>query len=291
MNLSIIIPTRDRPQKLEMVIKQLNKNSFFFNEIIIVDSSNVKNKKKIQSFLKSLKLNIKFFNSKPSIAFQRNVGIKKFNKNNKYFMFLDDDIVFMRESFTKMKRFIKDNHKKFFGFSFNLVDTDEEDFFESLKKSKIVKNFGLYDDKIGKILQSGWHTKIKNAKENVKVEWIPSCATIFKNKNKNLLFDNFFSDYSYLEDLDYSYRMSKFGSLVVVKECKCHHKNNIERKSFNFGKKEFINRYYFVKKNKFSKTKFFFTAIVKMFLNLIGLKFSKTLGNIWGLISIFFQKF
>ena len=48
MKLSIIIPTKDRPKKIIELIKQLEKNKFFFNEIIIIDSSNNANERYIK---------------------------------------------------------------------------------------------------------------------------------------------------------------------------------------------------------------------------------------------------
>ena len=91
LDLGIVIPTRNRSAMLCKTIKILEKNNFFFKEIIIVDSSNEFHKSKINTFIKFNKKNIKIFNSKPSISLQRNVGLDKVIKRRKYVMFLDDD--------------------------------------------------------------------------------------------------------------------------------------------------------------------------------------------------------
>ena len=52
LDLSIIIPTRNRSSMLTKTIKKLLKNTFFFQEIIIVDSSNKFHKSKIATFQK-----------------------------------------------------------------------------------------------------------------------------------------------------------------------------------------------------------------------------------------------
>ena len=106
MKLSVIIPTKDRPRRLIKLIKTLEKNKFFFNEIIIVDSSNDINKSYIKKKLISIKLVVKLINSKPSIANQRNLGIKKEKRDNNYIMFLDDDISF-NYSFLEYEKFYK----------------------------------------------------------------------------------------------------------------------------------------------------------------------------------------
>ena len=46
--ISIIIPTKDRLNFLKNTLRNLDKNNFFFNEIIIVDSS----VKKINNYIK-----------------------------------------------------------------------------------------------------------------------------------------------------------------------------------------------------------------------------------------------
>lgn len=286
MRISIIIPTKDRPYKIKRLLNQLYNNKFFFNEILVVDSSNVDNKRKLIFIIKQAELNIKLINSIASISVQRNKGLKNMKKSNKFFMFLDDDIVFKKNSFVEMKKFIKKNEKLYIGYGFNLISKIDYGFLESIKRNKIMEKLGIYNTKIGKIVPSGWQTKINNVKQNQEVEWLSTQAVIYKNKKKKLYFDNFFKGYSYLEDLDYSYRMSNFGNLIVVKKAMYYHNNNIERKSFSFGQKEFINRYYFIKKNKIYTRYFFLGGVVKIFLNLSKLQLLKVLGNISGLTKI-----
>ena len=89
MKISIIIPTKDRPYKIKKLLNQLYNNKFFFNEILVVDSSNVDNKKKLIFIIKQAELNIKLINSIASISVQRNKGLKNMKKSNKFFMFLE----------------------------------------------------------------------------------------------------------------------------------------------------------------------------------------------------------
>ena len=286
MRLSIIIPTKDRPYKIKRLLNQLYNNRFFFNEILLVDSSNINNKKKLIIIIKKTYLNIKLINSRPSISLQRNKGLENMKKNNIFFMFLDDDIVFKKNSFIEMMKFIKKNRKIYTGYGFNLINKDNYGFLENIKRNKFIENLGIYNTEIGKIVPSGWQTKINNVKKNQEVEWLSTQAVIYTNNKKRISFDNFFKGYSYLEDLDYSYRMSKFGKLIVVKKAMYYHNNNIERKSFSFGQKEFINRYHFINKNKIYTKYFFLGAVIKVFLNLSKLQLLRVLGNIFGLAKI-----
>lgn len=286
MKLSIIIPTKDRPKRLIKLIKQLEKNKFFFNEIIIIDSSNGLNNKYIKEKLIGINLDIKLIKSKPSIAYQRNLGIRKVKKDNDYLMFLDDDISFNNSSFKNMEKFIRKND--YIGYSFNIFEKNQFSFYDNLKRSKLSKKLGIYDSRVGAVSPSGWHSKIINVKKNTEVDWLSTTAVIYKS-NLKINFDIFFSGYSYLEDLDFSFRARKKGKLVIVNKAKYFHKNFIERKNFEFGKKEIINRHYFVKKNKLNFLSFIIATLIFVFLNLLNLRIQRFLGNFFALLKIIFN--
>ena len=196
-------------------------------------------------------------------------------------MFLDDDISF--------KKFLKKNEKfilnniLYQGYTFNLEASNSNTFLDNLKKSNLSRKLGLYNKSVGSISPSGWQTKIEIVKKNTEVDWLPCAATIYKKSKKIIYFDEFFSDYSYLEDLDFSFRKKKLGKLIIVKDAIYKHTNFIERKSINFGIKEIINRYYFVKKNNFNLNIFYFGSILKTILNLLNFKLYKFFGNLIGL--------
>lgn len=74
LNLSIVIPTRNRLKLLTKTLIHLKKNNFFFREIIIVDSSD--KEKKIQLSELKLTFDFKVINCTPGISKQRNEGLK-----------------------------------------------------------------------------------------------------------------------------------------------------------------------------------------------------------------------
>ena len=292
LNLSIVIPTRNRVDMLNKTLKHLSVNRFFFKEIVIVDSSDKIQKTEIKLLKNFNKLNIKIFDSKPSISLQRNIGLKHVSKKIKYVMFLDDDLCFQKNALKNMFYFVK-TKKNMVGFGFNLIIKDINNFTEFLKKNKFMKLLGIYDSRDGVVTQSGWQTKAINLKKNKFVEWIPTQAVIYKNdKIKNLRFDKAYGRYSYLEDLDFSYSLMKKGDLIICSNAKYSSNNIIKRNPYYFGVKEIINRYYFVNKFKLSKKFFFmgFLALVtKHFFMFVSLKPSyllRIIGNFSGIIKI-----
>ena len=67
--------------------------------------------------------------------------LKKFNRKNNFLMFCDDDILFHKNSFKNMDKFIN-KYPKYVGYGFNLIERENK-FFENIKKSKIFKYFGF----------------------------------------------------------------------------------------------------------------------------------------------------
>ena len=78
------------------------------------------------------------------------------------------------------------NFKNICSYAFNLKSDKNKFKNEKLKVNFFTEFVGLYSSKPGKVLKSGWHTKISNLNRDTVVEWIYSGATIFVlNKIKN----------------------------------------------------------------------------------------------------------
>ena len=283
---SLIVPTKDRTKKVINLLNQITEKNIFFSEIIIVDSSNEKNKKELIDFISGKK--IKLISSKPSISLQRNLGLKNSNLLNEFIMFCDDDIVFKNQAFQEMDKGIN-KYIDVAAFSFNLDSPIKDNFLEKIKRSYIVNKIGIYSDQPGKVLRNGWQTKFSNVDKDLEVQWLSTQAVIYRRKKiDSLEFDENLGQYSYLEDFDFSFMLSKKSKLMVISLAKYNHPNFIERKDFNFGKLEIINRYYLVKKHNFNKFNFFLSAIIKIIINFFEIfrgkfLFNKILGNICAL--------
>ena len=289
LNLTIVIPTRNRLKLLTKTLIQLKKSNFFFKEIIIVNSYD-KEKKKELNKLKTF-FNVKIINSKPGISKQRNKGLKNVNKMCKYVMFLDDDIIFKKNAIIEMYNFLKTN-PKCAGVGFNLMIKNINNHFERIKKYKLIKYLGIYDDKSGKVTPSGWQTKAINLKKNEYVDWLPTQAVIYSYQRiKQKKFDINYGAYSYLEDLDFSYDLKNKG-LIINSQAKYSSNNNVKRNPFFFGLKEIVNRYYFVKKFNLSKFNFLIGCsflVIKHLILFFTFKpgyLIRVLGNFVGLIKI-----
>jgi hypothetical protein len=287
----VIIPTKDRLKELTTTLNFLNLNKFFFNKIIIVDSSNFEIKKKIKEIILNYDLNIKLVDSSPSTCLQRNIGFN-FLEKEYYIMFLDDDNIFYKDAFHKMEIFLK-THKNFSGVAFNQIYNYKYTFLDKLKKNLVFDKVGIYSSKNGGFSKSGWQSKFINFDKNSIVEWLPTRAVIYRSSEiKEIRFDEKLGVYGYLEDLDFSLELKKKGNLMVCGDAKYTHDQSINRPGFEFGKKEVKNRYYIVKKHNLNKFLFFLTLFARIIMTfckgIIGdLNSIKRLsGNIIGIWTI-----
>ena len=118
----LIIPTKNRSEKIIKLIYRLKDLNLRFSELIIVDSSNNFHSSKISSECKIK--NIKYYKTKSSTSFQRNFGMNKMNKNIKYVMFMDDDVVLLNDTFEKINKCIEkfSEDPNIAGFGFNQTE-------------------------------------------------------------------------------------------------------------------------------------------------------------------------
>jgi glycosyltransferase involved in cell wall biosynthesis len=293
---SLIIPTRNRATLLFKTLNQFIKYKIKFEEILVIDSSD----KYDELFAKKIckKFSVKFYRSKPSTSLQRNLGLKLRNKNNQFVMFLDDDIFFFKDSFIRMNKSVNlyksDNNIS--GFGFNLITNKKKSFLDSIKSSDIIKSMSLYSDQPGVVTKSGWQTIVSNIKSNVLAEWCTTQAVIYKSKFiKNIYFNKNLGTYSYLEDLDFSFKVNKNKKKILVNyTSKYKHPNEIKRNNLSFGIVEIFNRFIIVKSNQLNLKLFFLGSFVRFFLSLFSMfkgefnSFFRACGNLAGIIKSFF---
>ena len=215
-------------------------------------------------------------------------------------MFLDDDVVFFKNAFQEMNKTILKYSKnnQIIGFGFNQINSLNNSFFEKIKQSNFIKKINLYSDKPGQVTKGGWHTKILNLKEDVIAEWVFTTASVFKSKALgSKRFDTSLGVYSYLEDLDFSLNITRPNLKILISHAsKFKHPLNIDRSSFLFGKTEILNRHKIINKYKLSKFLFFLTVSIRFLISFSRIlildfnSFNRSLGNIYAILIIIFNK-
>jgi GT2 family glycosyltransferase len=290
-SLSLVVATKDRPDDLRKMLSSLQNQTLAPAEIIVVDASS----NPVESILKEFTtLSIRYLRHlPPSAAAQRNAGIQACSPNASLIGFADDDILFESNAFEHMLRFWDSASSDTLGASFNLRNYPKRgpSFF---KHSKISEAIGLYSPRPGSVSQSGWQTVIPGLAQDQFVDWLPTTAVTFRREALQLsLFDDFFESYSYLEDLDLSYTISRSGRLAVVAGAGFSHFPSPSGRvtPFQFGRYEVRNRLYFVRKHSLSLSRCYLGLAIRLAMSLISGVFhmnrsllDRALGNLQELL-------
>lgn len=288
--LGIVVPTRNRPNELGRLLKNLSEQSRVPDAVVVVDSSDREfDCKSIVLGLANL-LPLRYIrHAPPSAAAQRNAGIETLVGEVDLIGLIDDDVVLDGDALKNACAAIFDLSDNIVGFALNRTDHEAAQKIGYLRGSRIIAATGLYSPRMGVVSPSGWHTRISTVEKDTVVEWIATGAAIWRaSALKDLRFDEFFEEYSYMEDLDLSLQARALGGLVVLAEAKYgHHAALGGRKSrFWFGRIEVRNRYYIVRKHGLSKSRFLVGMLLRMGLTVADIgrghwcEVMRLLGNI-----------
>src|SRR5579859_1880636 len=219
--ISLIVATKDRPEDLRKLLHSLCQQTIGPAEIVVVDASRQSVEPIIAEFPQ---LTTRYLSHwPPSAAAQRNAGIRACDPHSTLLGFADDDTTFEPQAFANMIRFWENAETDVLGAAFNFRNLPRRGN-SFLKHSALAEWLGLYSPKPGSVSLSGWQTVVGEVTETQFVEWLPSGASVFRREvfSKDV-FDEFFQSYSYLEDLDFSYTISRAGRLAIVADAGFSH--------------------------------------------------------------------
>lgn len=294
--IAFVVATKDRSDDLRKMLQSLSDQSHRPDQIVIVDSS----ADPVSAITKGFpELNIKYLHhTPPSASAQRNIGIRAVDPDMELIGFLDDDIILAQNALEIMLKFWQTAPENFGGCAFNLVNPPSRSV-SRLKESALSRGLGLYSDKKGIVMPSGWQTLTGTVKNTTFVEWLPSTAAVWRSELfDSFRFDEFFDGYSYLEDLDFSYGVSKHNTLAIVADARYwHYPSPSGRVSqYRFGKIEVRNRLYIVRKHRLSLSRCYLGVMIRLLMTLGSAvktrnmdDLRRALGNCQGIVHVFFK--
>jgi GT2 family glycosyltransferase len=294
IKLGFVIATKDRPGDIRNLLNNLSGQSVRPDQVIIVDSSADPAGAVTEEFPD---LNIRYIrHPKPSASAQRNAGIKAVDDGIELVGFLDDDIILEDGSISAMMKFWTSAPEDMGGCSFNfrnLIPTEKQ----WLKTSRLAQWLGLYSAEKWVVTQSGWQT-FSEVTETTSAQWLPAGASVWRKAVLDQFkFEEHFDGYSYLEDLDFSFGVSKYYRLAVVADAGFFHYHSPSGRvgSFDFGRMEVLNRLYFVKKHGLSICRCYAGLMIRLSMSVAtAIKtadrnlFKRAMGNCSGLIKSIF---
>lgn len=272
--LCFIIPTKDRIEMLNRLLKSIYSQNILPKYIIVVDGSVVSIENEIFKDLNVQIIYARHF--PPSLTAQRNLGISLIPKESSLVGFLDDDLVFLEDASKNILNFFaEDTEKKVGGASFNLSNSG------TFSVSRLSRFFLTSSTVPGKFTKAGTSGNHNNPNENMYTEWLCGGATVWRKQVfEEFRFDEWFKGYALYEDADFSYRVSLKWKLAIVKDANVLHLhvfNTLNSDALKkYGDLEIVDRLYFAKKypNRFSYFLSIWSCVGTTLMHLwTGLKF------------------
>jgi glycosyltransferase involved in cell wall biosynthesis len=252
------------------MLESLRIQSFPPDQVAVVASGSEESRGVVNEFPS---LNIQYLHiSRPSASRQRNAGLQLADPEATLVGFLDDDIVLAPDAIEAMLAFWEQAPPDVGGAGFNfrnILAPETERKWKLRPTVWLYNTFMLRNERKGRVLRSGFPTPIYPAGQNTYVDWMESLGFVFrKDVVEQFQFDDFFEGYSYLEFLDYTYSISRKYRLCVVSNAWVTHYSSPIKDSYLLGKKQVINRIYFVRKHPpLSLVRCCLSLVLHMFFN------------------------
>ncbi len=230
-DLSVLTPTKDRPQALTRMLNSLVDQEISVGRVLIVGSGTSLDEV-IEQFKN--KLPIEYFQSDVSGQIrQRNLGISKLDESSKLVACIDDDIVFEEGAINSMIEFWNACEDDTAAVAFNIIGGSMQPDTPNLLK----RLFFVSSKYPGRVLKSGFVSSASNVPSDVRVQWVPGGVTVWRQA---LLKDNFHEPIDAKrvdgEDLRFSYPLGKKYPLYVCAKAAVRHEHKFDYKVSNIHK-------------------------------------------------------
>lgn len=269
MKFSLIICTYQRPQVLLKLLKSVQLQNIYPNQILVIDAS-------LDSFTEEILKPKEFSNlnyykveeQERGLTKQRNYGIQKVAETSEIVCFLDDDIVLTPEYFQNLIGTYSQNtdalgvggaildevqwKKKSVGKAVKFDEFELDGYIRKLGSRNVLRRkLGLLSDQ-----PPGFMPEFSNG---LSIGFLPptgktypveffmgGVASYRKELFKEISFSSFFEGYGLYEDMDFCLRASKIGQLYVNTAAQLYHYHEEAGRpnQFNYGKMVVRNGWY-----------------------------------------------
>jgi GT2 family glycosyltransferase len=248
--LAFVIATKDRPEELRRLWRSVLAQSRLPDEVIIVDAS--ARPTALSAGPGTGPVPRVLPAPVASASRQRNSGLAAVSEGTTLVGFLDDDAVLDADAVDEMLRFWRQAGPDVAGAAFNMVNHPPLDW-PVIKRACLALRLGLYSARGGEVTASGFQTMIGPVAATAWTAWLPSGASVWRREVfDRFRFDEWFAGYSYLEDVDFSYRVGRTAKLAVVAPARYRHLPAAGGRGggYAFGVREVLNRVHFVSKHR-----------------------------------------
>lgn len=218
VDISVIIPTRNRKESLMDTINSICSGEYIPNEIVIVDQSDEEHREIMSELEKVNQTTITYcYLEKPSLTVARNIGICKAKYN--LIICSDDDILVENDTIKNVYNILS-NEKDIALIAG--INTRGYDLKSNNIQSMIGYGFGRKNlkKKCGHVTKAIFGSYPKSIENRIETEWAMGYFFALKKDillESGVLWDEKLVSYAYPEDLDFSYRFHRFISSKGMK--------------------------------------------------------------------------
>lgn len=257
--IAILIPTRNRPEKITILLDSLVSSTIRPHQIIIV-ASGVDIKSHLKRYEQYFNICYQFTTSLGQIT-QKKIGLSFLNKENEWCLFLDDDLIVEADAIENALKAVNSRVDHYVvGVGFSLPTTSR------IQNAKLLhlmigKLFGIRSNVPGKVLRNGHATSYMQEGDIVSTEWLNGASMWRKSVVNTYGLELPSTSYAACEDLIFSYPLRREGELIYAPTAKVGFQEG-ELSDFD-SLKVFESasywRYYFVCQNQLSQFAFFYS--------------------------------
>ncbi len=241
--IAYVVPTKDRPDDMRKLLKSLTEQTRMPDQIIIVDGSD----DPIEALCTDSDLALDYVRVRPpSLAAQRNAGMAALRDDITIAGYLDDDLVLEPDATEKMVAFWEAAETPPGGVSFSIINQPE-----ARNGKWLHRLLGMQHQEPGRVLATGFASDIPYVTETIRTDWLYGGATIWsRDAIERFSYDEWYVGHGFLEDVDYSYRVSRQWPLYVCAASKVWHFSRPmnPNRTYDFGRQQVFNRVYFARK-------------------------------------------
>jgi glycosyltransferase involved in cell wall biosynthesis len=262
MKVSAIIPTKNRYLDLVSCVQSLLFQTTLPDEIIIVDASDTEGLRKVlmETFTNSPA--ICYIHTSPGLTRQRNTGVAA--ASGDFLFFFDDDVVLDTHFIEEIVRIFKNDPDKEIGGVFgNIVEsfsTNEPKQQSEWKNAVLMWGYSLFSSVFllskvrhdGTFQPSGFPTYPYGSDSIQIVECVPGGLTAYRKEVfSEFRFDEELPGYGYMEDDDFSYRVSREYKNVYTPFARVIHNESPAARDRRYESRKMMvmNHYYLFRKN------------------------------------------
>lgn len=261
---AVVIPTRNRPEKLQRLLSSLANSSVKPKQVVVV-SSGMNVQRIIELFTKSLSITYVHSHVAGQVA-QKKLAISMIDQDVEWCLFSDDDLFFDSEAIANALEIVNVHENKgIIGVGFRLPPTSRMQG-KSAMAQKLSRLFLLDSSKPGRVLASGHASSYLQQNQITSTEWLNGVSMWQISFARDYGKDVISTQYAACEDLIFSYPLSKIGELIFAPNANVEFQGSelSDFNSWNVFQSASIWRYYFVCKNKdLSKAAYFWSQFFR----------------------------